>query len=771
MSLKIRMMLVIVAGIAFSLIASTAINTYLSTDEMRGVLLDESKKKLTSSRDLVRAQVEKYFSQIEKQITSLANNVVTREAMTKFDKAFSSYDFDRTKPPSDYKNSVQSYYQKNFLNQYNTVNSDSVNVSEMLSGLSPLTYLFQYDFISNNSNPLGNKDKLYSLKNNTAYNNTHQRYHDTFRHFLNSFGYYDIFLVEPQNGHIVYSVFKELDFATSLKNGPYANTGIGVAYKNALTLSKGQISLTDFASYLPSYNAPASFMSTPIFNGSTLIGVLIFQMPIDALNNIMTQDGNWKERGFGDSGEVYLVGPDNTLRNESRFWVEDSSGYLSILTEKGIQAAKEIELKGTSISLQPVYTPGVKQALSGQNGFDMFEDYRGVPVLSAFGPVSVAGQTWAILSEIDVEEALAPTAKLSGNIIYSGSVVTIIMMLLGAALSVLVIKYLLRPLDELKQQFIELNSSEANLNRRLTMHNIVEFDTVAQNFNIFIEQIQNIIDSVKASTDMITSSTKDLHGITDSSYDAATQQSSQARNITESMTQFNLALQEVSESSASASEYTHSCRESAIENATRAKEAATHVGQLGNDVKEAADTLEQLRDEVDRINSVLSVITSIAEQTNLLALNAAIEAARAGESGRGFAVVADEVRQLASKTQNSTIEIQTNITRLEEVTISSVNSMERSNLSAQKGVTLVQNVSEDLTVLSQKIDELSTINATVASATEEQKVSCDGINDNVSNMKDSSKDLRDASEKIDCAALGLSEVSKSLQALVNKFNV
>nr|WP_284676573.1 methyl-accepting chemotaxis protein [Vibrio sinus] len=237
------------------------------------------------------------------------------------------------------------------------------------------------------------------------------------------------------------------------------------------------------------------------------------------------------------------------------------------------------------------------------------------------------------------------------------------------------------------------------------------------------------------------------------------------------MTQFNLALQEVSESSASASEYTHSCRESAIENATRAKEAATHVGQLGNDVKEAADTLEQLRDEVDRINSVLSVITSIAEQTNLLALNAAIEAARAGESGRGFAVVADEVRQLASKTQNSTIEIQTNITRLEEVTISSVNSMERSNLSAQKGVTLVQNVSEDLTVLSQKIDELSTINATVASATEEQKVSCDGINDNVSNMKDSSKDLRDASEKIDCAALGLSEVSKSLQALVNKFNV
>ena len=116
-------------------------------------------------------------------------------------------------------------------------------------------------------------------------------------------------------------------------------------------------------------------------------------------------------------------------------------------------------------------------------------------------------------------------------------------------------------------------------------------------------------------------------------------------------------------------------------------------------------------------------------------------------------------------------DIQSNISRLSEVTLSTVNSMERSNLSAQEGIKLVSDVSSNLRDLSSKIDELATINATVAAATEEQKVSCDEINRNISNVKDSSGDLRNASEEIDCAALGLAEVSGSLQDLVNRFKV
>ncbi|MBU2899048.1 methyl-accepting chemotaxis protein [Vibrio hepatarius] len=771
MSLRLRFILAILGAIALSLGTSTSISTYLSMEEMRSVLLQQSREKLTATKELVRAEVENYFSDIEGQITSMANNVATKEAAVDFNQAFSTYEPIRKINNSKLRTTVNEYYTKEFAIQYSQLNQDTVNVPDMFSGLSDLTYNMQFDFIADNPNPLGNKDKLTVLENSSRYAREHEHYHDTFRQFLQTFGYYDIFIVNPKSGHIVYSVFKELDFATSLKSGPYKDSGIGQAFKQALSLKKGEVFLTDFAPYLPSYNAPASFMSTPIFDKGNLVGVLIFQMPIDELNKIMTQEGQWKDRGFGNTGEIYLVGSDGTLRNESRFLIEDKSAYLDTIRKKGISAAKNIELKNTSISLQPVSTPGVTEALRGISSFDIFEDYRGVPVLSAYGPVKVPNHTWAIMSEVDEKEAFAPKEQLGNYIISAGAATTVMMIIVFWGISIALVSYLLKPLYVLKHQFNELNSGDANLNTRLKMSNIPEFDSVTQSVNTFIEHIKVIIDSVKASTDVITHSSKQLSKITDNSYKAAEDQTLQASNVTESMMQFNEALLEVSQSSATASDYTHQCRESALLNSEQAQQAAQFVEKTGHEVQSSAETLSELQNEVERINSILKVITGIAEQTNLLALNAAIEAARAGESGRGFAVVADEVRQLATKTQNSTVDIQSNISRLSEVTRSTVNSMERSNLSAQEGINLVNDVSINLRNLSTKIDELATINATVAAATEEQKVSCDEINRNISNVKDSSGELRNASEEIDCAALGLAEVSGSLQDLVNRFKV
>jgi methyl-accepting chemotaxis protein len=96
-------------------------------------------------------------------------------------------------------------------------------------------------------------------------------------------------------------------------------------------------------------------------------------MPIDRINSIMTQNGQWQEKGFGESGEIYLIGQDKTLRNESRFFVEDKQGYVNLLKSRGIREAEAIDIKNTSISLQPVKSPGANTALSGRSGFDIFE--------------------------------------------------------------------------------------------------------------------------------------------------------------------------------------------------------------------------------------------------------------------------------------------------------------------------------------------------------------------------------------------------------------
>lgn len=140
--------------------------------------------------------------------------------------------------------------------------------------------------------------------NQDQYDSFHELYHPVFKSFLKKFGYYDIFLVEPESGIIVYSVFKEADYATSLKTGPYGDTGIATAIKEAMESSRaGSTHLIDYAQYLPSYAAPASFISSPIFENGKETGALIFQMPVDRINQIMTNNQNWANEGLGASGD------------------------------------------------------------------------------------------------------------------------------------------------------------------------------------------------------------------------------------------------------------------------------------------------------------------------------------------------------------------------------------------------------------------------------------------------------------------------------------
>jgi methyl-accepting chemotaxis protein len=205
-------------------------------------------------------------------------------------------------------------------------------------------------------------------------------------------GYYDLFLVDHQTGNIVYSVFKELDYETSLISGPYSNSCIDKAFAMANRASeKNYTGLTDFAPYGPSYNAPASFIATAIFNCNTKIGILILQMPVDKINEVVTYGQNWQQTGLGSSGETYLIGQDFAMRCNSRFLLEDRNNYLKLIQEIGVSAGiiQTIQHKNTSIGLQQITTLGTERALNGESGFDIFPDYRGISVLSAYKPINI----------------------------------------------------------------------------------------------------------------------------------------------------------------------------------------------------------------------------------------------------------------------------------------------------------------------------------------------------------------------------------------------
>ena len=147
-------------------------------------------------------------------------------------------------------------------------------------------------------------------------------------------------------------------------------------------------------------------------------------MPIDRINDIMTSNQDWKNVGLGESGETYIVGDDYTMRNQSRFLIEDPENYFKAIRESGIasQTVDMIESFKSSIGLQPVKTEGTISALKGNSGTSIFPDYRGIPVFSSYRPLQLEDVNWVIMSEMDEAEAFAPVEKLKDRFILGGSI-------------------------------------------------------------------------------------------------------------------------------------------------------------------------------------------------------------------------------------------------------------------------------------------------------------------------------------------------------------
>ena len=407
--------------------------TLFSMNRVSNELLEINKNRLVSLREEKKLQVENYFKQIEGQVQTFAFNEMIVNAITNFSEAFKEV-------PEEighlYGEEQASRLRERYVYQKNNTYGAANNAIDTWFPKNKTTQILQSLYISENPNAIGEKEKLDRAKDPSFYSDMHKRFHPPIRNYLEQFGYYDIFLVEPESGYIVYSVFKEVDYATSLVSGPYSQTGIGRAYQAALKVEAGTVVMDDFASYAPSYNAPAAFIATPIYNHGQILGVLIFQAPVDRIDAAMTSNQSWKKVGLGDSGEVYLVGQDFKLRNNSRFLIEDPEGYFSILESMGVD--KNILSKskslGTSIGMNEIHTIGTENAVAGKTGFQIIDDYRGVPVLSAYSTIEVIGHKWGILAEIDEAEAFAVQSSLRNWILVS--VAILIAILIGVSMTI-----------------------------------------------------------------------------------------------------------------------------------------------------------------------------------------------------------------------------------------------------------------------------------------------------------------------------------------------
>ncbi len=775
MSIKTKLIIVFILLVSVPALIATAVSTWVAGRNAQALLVEQSRQQLVSVRESKKREIESVLKTMREQIRTFSANTMVVNAASEFNFSFPDFLSEAGwKGNTTLTDRLRDFYQDQFGQRFTEKNPNSnTNPLSFIDNLDNNSVGLQYAYIANNEHPLGEKHQLIENKDDSFYSLTHGRFHPAFKQYLEAFGYYDIFLVHPVTGRIVYSVYKEIDFATSLKDGVFAETGIGEAFRAAVESNQPDfVYMTDFAPYAPSYGHPAAFLSSPVFQAGVMSGVLIFQIPQDRIVEIMTSNHAWESVGLGKTGQSYLVGSDKTLRSENRHFIEHSSDYLDSLQRLGLSPDKlaDIRAKKTAVGLQPVDTASITQALNGESGFAAFTDFRNIEVISTYAPLSVEDQQWVIISEMDMAEVNQHASALSQALVKMAIMLLPLMAAVAIACGVGVAFRLVNPVERLEQEIGEIEKNSDLSFQLQAKPNDVTVGIVSS-LNVLLSKIHSIVTMAADGAQKITHAAENIESVSVETNEGVSKQSAEIERVASAMDEMVASVKEVSQSAGNTSRSTYDVNQQAEQSNQLVQNTTLSIERLANEVQQATDVINQLAVESDKISGVMDVIESIAEQTNLLALNAAIEAARAGEQGRGFAVVADEVRLLASRTQESTSEIQQMIVALQNGSEKAVKVMGKGQATALASVEEATQAAEALRQIKSAVQEITQMSQHIAQASEQQSLASADVNSSLHTINDVSDATTAEAVKMQEASSELTALAAELKQAISQFKL
>lgn len=480
-TIKSKLQALLMATSLGTLLLAGGISWYQREATIKSKVADQ----LTTLRLIKAEQLESVFENYYNQMWMLAEDGKVIRAMVELNGRFQRLDTNDV--PSEWDKAIANYYSNDFLPQLKkNTGSQDLETNSFLPTLQAGRYL-QYYYIADNPNPIGEKNKLLNPGDGSEYTKSHASSQKLFNGITEKLGYRDLYLINHKTGEIIYSVQKQVDFGTNVLQGYNARSGLAqLVQAIQANPTKGIIHVADFEQYDPSNGSPAMFLATPIYTGANMVGILAVQLSPDAINSIINKNNNWKAAGLGETGEVYVVGPDFLMRSNSRFFQEDPKKYQTRAAQQGtkqrtVQMSQNLN---TTVALQKTQTPSTQAALGGEEGIQQNRNYLGAPVVSSYGPLKVRGVNWGIVAEMEIGEVYNPLYKLALTLLIGG----VIFSLLSALLAALAARWLTQPLARFAESIQKVLAGETNTVVDIKSQN--EFKELAVQFNKVLNKLR-----------------------------------------------------------------------------------------------------------------------------------------------------------------------------------------------------------------------------------------------------------------------------------------
>jgi methyl-accepting chemotaxis protein len=411
-----------------------------------------------------------------------------------------------------------------------------------------------------------------------------------------------------------------------------------------------------------------------------------------------------------------------------------------------------------------------KQMIDGTANFDTLavaaEQKR-----NAFDELHKAMEDYKDLSNTQFLQIVQQVQDTGRDSVTTGIIIAVITIVVLLTISISITMLITRSVNNVSGSLREIAQGDGDLTLRLPHTSEDEVGELVRWFNVFLEKLGGTIGEVIDVITPLTNVTQELKEVSSSTSSASTAQSKSSEEVFQAMRDMGRSVNDIANFASSAADEAKEANNEASSGSAVVEQTVSSIKELAEEVDSAAEVIVQLEGFSNSVGGILDVIRGIAEQTNLLALNAAIEAARAGEQGRGFAVVADEVRTLATRTQDSTSEIQGVIEQLQTSARSAVTVMESGKEQARVSVEQAMKAGKSLNSITSKIASITQMNQQIASLTEEQQSVTDSIQHSVENMRETAQIAQQSTERVYEMSTTLENQTSQLQKASSHFKV